>query len=135
MKGINIKSAVNLPVLAALLLFTAGCGSARRSEPLRGPLTLNEQTKRGQVVFMQQCHKCHPGGEAGVGPSINNVPLTGGLIKLRVRYRAFLLGVGRMPSFKKHEISREELNDLVRYIKVLKKHRGDAPGSVADAGS
>lgn len=110
-----------------LLVLTTGCGSARRSEPLRGPLALNEQLQRGQVVFMQNCHKCHPGGEAGAGPSINNVPLTKSMLKFRVRSRAFFFGIGRMPSFKKHEISKQELNDLVRYLKVLKKHNADAP--------
>lgn len=112
-----------------ILVLFPGCGSARRSEPLRGPMSMNEQIQRGQVVFMQNCHKCHPGGEAGAGPSINNVPLTRGMLKLRVRSRAFFLGIGRMPSFKKHEISKEELNDLVRYIKVLKKHDGEAPAA------
>jgi mono/diheme cytochrome c family protein len=116
----------NLALVLCLLL-AGSCGSARRSEPLRGPLHLDAQLQRGQVVFMQNCHKCHPGGEAGAGPSINNVPMTKGMLKWRVRSRAFFLGIGRMPSFKKHEISREELNDLVRYIKVLKKHDGDAP--------
>jgi mono/diheme cytochrome c family protein len=111
------------------LLLAPGCGSARRSEPLRGPLALNDQLQRGQVVFMQNCHKCHPGGEAGVAPSINNVPLPGALIKFRVRSRAFFAGVGRMPSFKKHEISRQELDDLVRYLKVLKKHDDKAPSA------
>lgn len=113
----------------AVIILISGCGSARRSEPLRGPLQLNEQLQRGQVVFMTNCHKCHPGGEAGAGPSINNVPLTKGLLKFRIRSKAFLLGLGRMPSFKKHEISKQELNDLVRYIKVLKKHHGS--GSMA----
>lgn len=110
-----------------LIFLVSGCGTARRSEPLRGPLTLQDQAQRGQVVFMQNCHKCHPGGEAGVGPPINNVPLTKGMIKFRVRSRAFFFGIGRMPSFKKHEISRQELNDLVRYIKVLKKHKNGTP--------
>lgn len=122
-----------LPVSLALvwLLLASACGSARRSEPLRGPLALNDQLQRGQVVFMQNCHKCHPGGEAGVAPSINNVPLPGTLIKMRVRSRAFFAGVGRMPSFKKHEISRQELQDLVRYLKVLRKHDGKAANSTA----
>lgn len=116
-----------LGLLFLTLLGLSSCGSARRTEPIRGPLTLaTNDLKRGQVVFMQNCQKCHPAGEAGVGPSINNVPLTKGLIKFRVRSKAFLLGLGRMPSFKKHEISKAELNDLVRYLKVLKKHDGDA---------
>ena len=105
-----------------LLLAFSSCGSARRSEPIRGPLAMNEQLQRGQVVFMQHCHKCHPGGEAGEGPSINNIPLPGGLLKLRVRSRAFFFGAGRMPSFKNHEISQAELADLVQYLKALRKH-------------
>ena len=108
-----------------LLLAFSSCGSARRSEPIRGPLAMNDQLKRGQLVFMQQCHKCHPGGEAGEGPSINNIPLPGVLLKFRVRSRAFFLGAGRMPSFKKHEISQAELADLVQYLKALRKHDPD----------
>lgn len=119
---LNLKLSLGMIVL----VWITGCGSARRSEPLRGPLTMNEQVQRGQKVFMENCHKCHPGGEAGAGPSINNIPLTGGMLKARVRYRDFFLGVGRMPSFKKDEISTAELNDLVRYLKVLKKHDEDA---------
>jgi mono/diheme cytochrome c family protein len=127
--GMNLKGSGWLFPGLLFCLLLAGCGSARRGEPLRGPLQLNEQLQRGQVVFMQNCHKCHPGGEAGAGPSINNVPWTKGMLKFRVRSRAFFAGVGRMPSFKKHEISREELNDLVRYLKVLKKHDEDAPSA------
>ena len=124
--GPLLSKSILLSALGILFLLS-GCGSARRSEPLRGPLTMNEQVKRGQVVFMENCHKCHPGGEAGAGPSINNIPATKGMLKFRVRSRAFFLGVGRMPSFKKHEISKQELNDLVRYLKVLKKQDEDAP--------
>ncbi|EJF09728.1 cytochrome c [Pontibacter sp. BAB1700] len=51
------------------------------------------------------------------------MPLPGGLIKFRVRSKAFLLGLGRMPSFKEHEIPDEDLDALVRYIKVMKKNK------------
>jgi mono/diheme cytochrome c family protein len=114
----GLKGGLGLLILLAI----TSCGSARRSEPIRGPLSMDEQVKRGQVIFMHHCHKCHPGGEAGLGPSINNIPLPGGLLKFRVRSRAFFFGIGRMPSFKKHEISKAELADLVRYLKALQKH-------------
>jgi mono/diheme cytochrome c family protein len=127
MKKTSLTANNLLACLGLILLALApGCGSARRSEPLRGPMTLNAQLQRGQVVFMRNCHKCHPGGEAGSGPSLNNIPLPGPLLKVRVRSRAFFLGIGRMPSFKKHEISRQELHDLVSYLKALRRHDGPA---------
>lgn len=107
-----------------LLLAVSSCGTAKRGEPISGPLNLQtEQLERGQLVYMQHCQKCHPGGEAGVGTPINNVPLPSGLIKFRVRSKAFLLGLGRMPSFKEDEISDPDLEALVRYIKEMKKNK------------
>ena len=102
----------------------AGCGSARRSEPIMGPMALGTaQLENGRHVFMQNCQKCHPAGEAGEGPSLNNVPLPGAALRFRVRSKAFLLGLGRMPSFKEHEISPEQLDDLVLYLKALRRHK------------
>jgi mono/diheme cytochrome c family protein len=103
-------------LLAGLAVVTA-C-SARRSEPIVGPLPIaDEHVLRGQQVFMQQCHQCHPGGEAGLGPAINNKPLPGFLIKLQVRQ-----GFGAMPAFTEHHLSSEELDDVVTYLKALRKH-------------
>lgn len=75
----------------------------------------------GRLVFKYNCQKCHPNGEAGVGPPLNMIHLPKFMIKARVRSRAFLLWTGRMPSFKKHEISRQELKALVKYIKYMEK--------------
>ena len=103
-------------VIAAALLL-AGC-SARRGEPLVGPLSDNsDAVARGQRVFMANCHACHPGGEAGLAPAINNKPLPGFMIKTQVR-----LGVGAMPRFSKEEISSDQLDDLVTYLKALRRH-------------
>ena len=119
----QVSAALAFGFFLVSLGYLAACGSARRSEPIMGPLELNTPVlEKGQVVFMQHCQRCHPGGEAGVGPSVNNVPLPGVLLKFRVRSRAFFAGAGRMPSFKKHEISTEELRSLVAYLKVLRKH-------------
>jgi mono/diheme cytochrome c family protein len=103
-------------VIAAALLL-AGC-SARRGEPLVGPLgETSAAVVRGQRVFMANCHACHPGGEAGLAPAINNKPLPGFMIKTQVR-----LGVGAMPRFSNEEISSDQLDDLVTYLKVLRRH-------------
>ncbi|WP_210486229.1 c-type cytochrome [Rufibacter aurantiacus] len=111
-----------LAVIPVLVL--SSCGTARRSEPIMGPLALQtQQLENGRVVFMQNCQRCHPLGEAGLGPSLNNIPLPGVALRFRVRSKAFFLGIGRMPSFKKHEISREQMDELVVYLKALRRHK------------
>lgn len=66
---------------------------------------------------MKKCKQRHPLGDAGLGPAINNKPLPGFMIKSQVR-----LGAGAMPSFSKEEINGEELDDLVEYLKALRRH-------------
>jgi mono/diheme cytochrome c family protein len=103
--------------MAAVVALVAGC-SARRSEPLVGALEdSSAAVTRGRQVFMASCHACHPGGEAGLAPAINNKPLPGFMIKTQVR-----LGVGAMPAFSRDEITAEELDDLVTYLKALRRH-------------
>lgn len=105
-------------LLGLLLLLTQACGSARRGEPTRGPLVLqSEKLQKGQVVFMEYCNGCHPGGETGLGPAINNKPLPGFLIKFQVRK-----GLGTMPGFDKEHISSSELDNLVAYLKALRRN-------------
>lgn len=99
-----------------------GCGTAKRGEPTKKPLILNnEEVVNGREVFMMHCQPCHPGGEAGLGFAINNKPLPGFLIRFQVRN-----GLGVMPSFKKEHISGKELDNLVAYLKVLRKNKEEA---------
>jgi mono/diheme cytochrome c family protein len=114
----RVNLAIRILMISGLLL-TAAC-SARRGEPIAGPLAISEPgIARGEQVFMRECHQCHPGGEAGLGPAINNKPLPGFLIKLQVR-----AGLGAMPAFSQGEISPEELEYLVDYLKALRNHSG-----------
>ncbi|WP_205499710.1 c-type cytochrome [Rufibacter psychrotolerans] len=126
MRKPGLDSRILKGLLGGLCLLVLGsCGSARRSEPLVGPLTIQtQQLENGRVVFMQNCQRCHPLGEAGLGPSINNVPLPGIALRYRIRSKSFFLGIGRMPSFKKHEISRDQMDDLIVYLKALRRHKG-----------
>jgi mono/diheme cytochrome c family protein len=108
--------------LAALTLagslWLVGCGSARRGEPLVGPLPMTSPAiERGRQVFMAHCHQCHPGGEAGLGPAINDKPLPGFMISLQVRR-----GLGAMPAFSPQELSPDELNALIAYLQALRRH-------------
>lgn len=106
--------------LAAIALLSlalaAGC-SARRGEPIVGPLrSSSQEVMHGEVAFDRHCSHCHPGGERGLAPAINNKPLPGFLIKFQVRR-----GMGAMPAFSEREIPDEDLDALVKYLKTLRK--------------
>jgi len=94
----------------------SGCGSARRAEPLVGPVRLTEQQQLGRAVFSQHCYQCHPNGAGGVGPAINDKPLPQALIRTQVR-----AGLGAMPGFDKHHISDDELKAVSAYLATLRK--------------
>ena len=99
-------------VLAATLLGAAGCASSRQSEPLQGgEEALSAAEIAGQKVYMRECNGCHPQGDGGLGPALNNKPVPGAAIKIQVR-----AGVGAMPAFSEEEISSQELDALVEYM-------------------
>lgn len=102
----------------ALLAALAACGTARRSEPLAGPLPdSSPEIARGREVFARHCHQCHPGGEAGLGPALNNKPMAEWLVKHQIRH-----GLGAMPAFDSTKIDDADLEALVRYMLVLRDH-------------
>jgi mono/diheme cytochrome c family protein len=98
---------------------TAGCASPRRGAPLRGAITLDDKEAQGRLVFMHECHQCHPGGEGAVGPAINNKPIPRPIMKLQVRTGV----LGSMPAFSKEEISESELDAVMDYVVALRRHR------------
>ena len=100
-----------------LCAIVAGCASARRSEPLLGHSPGSSfEFAAGRQRFMQHCHSCHPGGEAGLGPALNNKPLPGALIKFQVRQ-----GLGAMPALKEHHVSDGDLDEIVKYLVALRR--------------
>jgi mono/diheme cytochrome c family protein len=108
-------------VLWALLMAmtSASCGSARRGAPLIGErhptdpkLTLGEQ------MFDRNCSQCHPGGEAGLGPALNDKPLPQFAVRIQVRN-----GVGAMPRFRSTELSDEQLRAVMAYMVWLRRQR------------
>ncbi len=107
---------VSVLVVAGLLL-SAGCGTARRGEPIVGEKQVPDaEIARGQRVFDANCSQCHPGGEAGLGLAINDKPLPQWLMKFQVRN-----GLGAMPSFSSDEISSDELDALTEYLVWLRR--------------
>lgn len=113
------RRAVAAGLLLATVLVVLSCGTARRGEPLRGALVLiDAREQRGQIAFMRRCQKCHPGGEAGLGPGINDKPVPSFMKRFQVRH-----GLGAMPSFPERVISDNELSDILEYLEALKAHK------------
>ena len=103
----------------ALLGVVAGCASARRSEPILGQTpAAGFEFAAGRQRFMQHCHACHPSGQAGLGPALNNKPLPGALIKFQVRR-----GLGAMPALNEHHLSDGDLDEIVKYVVALRRAR------------
>ncbi|MDA8216134.1 MAG: c-type cytochrome [Dehalococcoidales bacterium] len=68
----------------------------------------------GQAVFEKNCNPCHPGGNAGAGPSLKRAQLTVDRIKNQVRN-----GGGGMPAFGTQKISDQQLDALAQYVMSL----------------
>ena len=109
----------NPSLLFSLLALTVHLGACytRRSEPLRGPLEQRTAAiNNGEIKFYQYCDKCHPGGEAGLGPALN-IPTPRFAKAFQIRH-----GLGVMPAFKKQELSKKDLWDITTYLKALRKN-------------
>lgn len=104
--------------VALALGFTLACGSARKVPPVASPVELaSDRLVKGHHEFIEYCHQCHPHGESGLGPAINDKPLPGFLIRFQVRH-----GLGAMPAFPEEVISDEELDAIVAYLKALRQN-------------
>ena len=86
--------------------------SVRRSEAITGKEFKPGEAGvgNGERVFIANCQKCYPAGENGLGPTLNGNG-TGFVKRFQVRH-----GLGVMPSFKKIEISKEDLHDITAYL-------------------
>ena len=105
-------------ILGAVAIATAAmaCGTARRGAPLIGERhPTDTKLALGERVFDRNCSQCHPGGEAGLGPALNNKPLPQFAVRIQVRN-----GVGAMPRFRSAEISDEELRAVTSYMVWLR---------------
>jgi mono/diheme cytochrome c family protein len=107
-----------LIILCISLLAMNSC-SVRKSEPITRETFIpsNARIANGQRVFMANCNKCHPGGEGGLGPSINGNPAPQFIKRFQMRH-----GLGVMPSFKKGEISKRDLRDISKYLHAWKSY-------------
>jgi mono/diheme cytochrome c family protein len=81
------------------------------------PSTGTQVARSGEVIFQRYCNVCHPGGGFGAGPSL--IVALPGLSDDQVR-DYIRHGKTRMPGFTEQEISDQELNDLLAYVRGLK---------------
>lgn len=113
-----MRCANALSLLLSLGMLTgalAACGTARRLDgPIEPAAARDPQLAHGQRVFMRACHQCHPRGETGLGPALNNKYVPAFLIRSQVR-----LGLGAMPAFPPSALGSEDLDAVVRYIQFL----------------
>jgi cytochrome c2 len=112
---------ITLIVFICSLTYFSSCSSRRVKKDMTSINQLDPQIADGRLVFKNKCQKCHPNGEAGVGPSLNDKKLPSVIVRARIRSRATFLWTGRMPSFDKHEISKMELDALMVYLKHMEK--------------
>jgi mono/diheme cytochrome c family protein len=103
----------------AVAVVAAGCGTARRSVPLMGPIAHSDAGMHGKIVFMHNCNQCHPGGDAAVGPAINNKWIPDPVMKLQIRKGV----LGSMPAFSDKELSDKDVDDILVYLNELRKKK------------
>ena len=106
-------------LLLAAFAFTQSMCAIRHSEPIKQQefIPSSQDVADGEISFMLHCQKCHPAGEGGLGPAINPLPVPGFIKQFQVRH-----GIGVMPSFKKDEISLEDLRNMRKYLHEWKHY-------------
>ena len=112
-------------IIIFLSLLLCGACSLRRSEPFGGPLELTSaRLQNGHEKFMTHCNKCHPMGEAGLGPALNPNPAPRFVKALQIRW-----GIGTMPHFSRTELSRQDVSDITLFMKKLRHNTKCRNGS------
>jgi mono/diheme cytochrome c family protein len=119
-----MKLAIATLVIAAAL--AAGCANEHRGQP-EGPAIMPEtpEDKVGQVLFDRFCYQCHPNGESGFGPALNDKPLPEIGIRTQIR-----VGVGSMPAFGEEVLTDEQVKAIASYVNTMRQ----MPDSMADVG-
>jgi mono/diheme cytochrome c family protein len=70
----------------------------------------------GERLFHRFCYPCHPGGEAGLGPAINDKPLPAVAIRTQIRR-----GLGAMPAFSDEWLSDREVRAITADVQALRR--------------
>jgi ubiquinol-cytochrome c reductase cytochrome c subunit len=109
----------------AIVAFTVANGAG--NIPSVPDVRLNDRVANGRKIFDDECEPCHGAVAEGaiigfgwIAPPLNPAdPVT---VAEAVR-----VGPGEMPHFNEHQISKDQLDDLVSYVMTL-KHPPDVGG-------
>ena len=96
----------------------AGVPALTRSLHMRHATVMDDGTGMplDSVDDRSACYTCHPGGAGGLGPALNNKALPASAIRLQVRH-----GFGVMPAFSEQQISQDQLDALIAFLKALRR--------------
>lgn len=98
------------------VLTAAACGAQQRGEPAAPPIEPRTRAEQqGERLFHRFCYQCHPGGESGLGPAINDKPLPALAIRQQIRR-----GVGAMPAFPPDLLTDGQVDAITDYVKLLR---------------
>lgn len=94
-----------------------GCGSKRRGELVGRPIIPDTPAeRRGERLFYRYCASCHPGGEAGLGPALNDKPLPESLVRTQIRK-----GLGAMPAFHEDKLTDAQVDEIAAFVSELRQ--------------
>jgi hypothetical protein len=82
-----------------------------------GNMVVTKDELRGMKLFMRHCNRCHPAGEKGKGPSLNDKKLPDMLIHFQIRN-----GLGDMPAFKEKDISKEDVKRIISFVRLIRRN-------------
>jgi mono/diheme cytochrome c family protein len=82
-----------------------------------GNVVITQDEMRGMKLFMRKCNRCHPAGEKGKGPALNDKKLPDMLIHFQIRN-----GLGDMPAFKEKDISKEDVKRIISFVRLIRKN-------------
>lgn len=86
--------------------------------PVEGRIAVpNPSSQTGEASFSAKCNACHPGGKAGVGPSLLGIEAR---MKEKDFFELIRAGRGTMMASPPGLISDEELRELWGFLKTLK---------------
>jgi len=110
-------------LLASCLVVVTSCGPERRGALVGAPMRPDTPAEtRGQRLFFKHCSRCHPGGEAGLGPALNDKPLPEIAIETQIRR-----GLGAMPAFDGHHLSDDDVDAIAEFVIDLRNTERTGP--------
>jgi mono/diheme cytochrome c family protein len=101
-------------VVAVLLL--AACGAPQEAivPETQEVIPATRDETHGKHLFLRFCYQCHPGGSQGLGPALDDRPITKATIRAQIR-----AGTGKMPAFNDEWLTDDQVAEIAEYVTTL----------------